>query len=59
MKLIRLAIGIVLFGVIACGGNDVTAPSCNNGPYTFDSNPNVQRCRASNGQFAQNMCCGR
>jgi hypothetical protein len=31
--------------------------SCTNGPYSFDSN--VQRCRASNGQFAANACCGR
>ena len=33
--------------------------SCNLGPYKWDSNPNVQRCRASNGQFAPSVCCGR
>ena len=27
------------------------------GPYTWDAN--VQRCRASNGQFAASACCGR
>jgi len=43
---------------LACGSP--TAPSsCTAGPYTYDSNPNVQRCRAANGQFAENACCGR
>ena len=49
---------------LSCGGDNdkgMSGPSssCTMGPYTFDSNPNVNRCRASNGQFAANVCCGR
>jgi hypothetical protein len=64
MRLLRaFTLSVVLastFGVWSCGGNDMTSPSasCPNGPYTFDSNPSVNRCRASNGQFAANACCG-
>ena len=48
----------VMFG---CDDDSTAAPSssCTMGPYTFDSNPNVNRCRARNGQFAPNVCCGR
>lgn len=54
---------VVTLLVLSSGCTDkVTGPSstaCLLGPYTFDSNPSVQRCRASNGQFANNECCGR
>lgn len=33
--------------------------SCPTPPYRWDDNPNVQRCRAPNGQFAPSACCGR
>jgi hypothetical protein len=33
--------------------------SCNAGPYTWDANPNVLRCRNRLGQFAPSVCCGR
>jgi hypothetical protein len=53
---------VLALALYACGGSS-TAPSstssCTAGPYTFDSNPSVNRCRASNGQFADNACCGR
>jgi hypothetical protein len=42
--------------LLSCGGSPTSA-SCLNGPYTFDTN--VQRCRASGGQFAENVCCNR
>lgn len=53
-------LGALLFGGCKGGGNDITGPSstsCTAGPYTFDLN--VSRCRASDGQFALNSCCGR
>ena len=37
----------------------VATASCPTPPYTWDANPNVQRCRAPNGQFALSACCGR
>jgi hypothetical protein len=51
---------ILVFGALAQAGCSPTSPSgvCSAGPYAFDSNPNVQRCRASNGQFAPSQCCG-
>jgi hypothetical protein len=59
----RLALVAALLLPTACGDDEsgVAGPSssCLMGPYTFDSNPNVNRCRASNGQFAANACCGR
>jgi hypothetical protein len=33
--------------------------SCTAGPYTWDANPNVLRCRNHLGQFAPSVCCGR
>jgi len=33
--------------------------SCTAGPYTWDANPNVLRCRNRLGQFAPSACCGR
>jgi hypothetical protein len=54
-----LLIMLALIGIDSCS-NDTTAPtSCTLGPYTYDSNPSVQRCRAKNGEFAPNACCGR
>lgn len=44
---------------LSCGSDMTTPSSCSNGPYSYDSNPNVQRCRDRQGQFAQNVCCGR
>jgi hypothetical protein len=44
-----------LAAALSCGGSPTSPSSCNNGPYTFDAN--VQRCRASNGQFAVTSCC--
>jgi hypothetical protein len=32
--------------------------TCTNPPYTWDANPNVLRCRESNGRFAASACCG-
>jgi len=57
----RLLVGFVmLFMVFTYSCGSPTAPSsCTAGPYTYDNNPNVQRCRAANGQFAANACCGR
>jgi len=39
----------------------ITPPGCTspNPPFTWDDNPNVQRCRNRLGQFAQSVCCGR
>ncbi len=63
-----LAALIITLCLSACGEDKTTtaptAPtvgvsSCPNGPYTFDANPNVQRCRAFNGEFAASACCGR
>ena len=64
MRIVRLVAFSIALALIAplssCGGKSPTEPSaCTNGPYTFDSNPNVNRCRASNGQFAANSCCRR
>ena len=53
------ALIILLAGSFSCGSPTSPSTMCNNGPYTFDSNPNVNRCRAANGQFAANTCCGR
>jgi len=60
MRYLRAFIAVLVLASMSCT-NDVTGPSssCLLAPYTFDSNPNVQRCRASNGQFAKNECCGR
>jgi hypothetical protein len=33
--------------------------SCTAGPYTWDANPSVLRCRNRLGQFALSACCGR
>lgn len=46
-----------LGGTLSCTDSPTSPSSCTAGPYTFDSN--VQRCRASNGQFALSACCGR
>jgi hypothetical protein len=58
MKKVIVATLLVL-SMVSCGGDDSpTAPtSCTLGPYSFDAN--VNRCRASNGQFAADACCGR
>jgi hypothetical protein len=32
--------------------------TCTNPPYAWDANPNVLRCRESNGRFAPSVCCG-
>ena len=63
MKIMRAFTSAVLLLVTAAAvmscGEKMTTPSsaCTMGPYTFDAN--VQRCRASNGQFAESVCCGR
>lgn len=44
-------------GMWSCDSETTPSASCPNSPYTWDAN--VQRCRASNGQFAENACCGR
>lgn len=60
MRLVGLLVGLLVVGSLAACSNDTTSPtSCPLGPYSYDSNPSVQRCRASNGQFAANACCGR
>lgn len=48
---------VCLSAALSCGGNPTSPSTCTAGPYTFDTG--VQRCRASNGQFADNACCGR
>ena len=60
MRWLSALIVLVSLCSLSCS-NDVTSPSsvCLLGPYTFDSNPSVNRCRASNGQFAASECCGR
>lgn len=57
MRIILLA--CLLAVSLSCGSPTSPSGSCNIGPYTFDSNPAVNRCRAANGQFAPNTCCGR
>lgn len=59
----RVAVALLLAALtlgssLSCK-NEMTGPSavCSLGPYSFDSN--VNRCRAYNGQFANNECCGR
>jgi hypothetical protein len=54
------AVALTLAGtgtLLSCGGSPTSPSQCTLGPYTYDAN--VQRCRASNGQFADNACCGR
>jgi hypothetical protein len=62
MKIIRAIAAAVLLSTAAaaamsCGGSDTSPSASCPGSYTWDAN--VQRCRASNGQFAANACCGR
>ena len=40
-----------LSGAVACDDGPTSPSSCRAGPYNWDDN--VQRCRASNGQFAE------
>jgi hypothetical protein len=42
--------------MLSCENAAAPSASCANPPHTWDAN--VQRCRASNGQFATNACCG-
>jgi hypothetical protein len=44
-------------GMWSCDSETAPSTSCPNPPHTWDDS--VQRCRASNGQFATNACCGR
>lgn len=60
----RTAFVVVLLCLLAlgaCESNPGTGPSssCTAGPYTFDANPSVNRCRDASGQFAASACCGR
>ena len=60
MRRVIAVVALVIMGSFAACSDDTTSPtSCPNGPYQYDSNPSVQRCRASNGQFAPDACCGR
>jgi hypothetical protein len=62
-----LTVGNATTTVTQAGGSSPTPTptptpipsSCNAGPYTWDANPNVLRCRNSSGQFAPSACCGR
>jgi hypothetical protein len=52
-----MAVLIAFTTLSSCGSPTSPSSSCPSGPYAFDSN--VNRCRAANGQFAPNACCGR
>jgi hypothetical protein len=63
----RMSVGTATV-VVTQAGETARAPtptpspipsSCNVGPYEWDANPNVMRCRNRLGQFAPSVCCGR
>jgi hypothetical protein len=56
---IAAAFTAALSAMWSCENPTSPSASCFSGPYTFDSNPSVNRCRAANGQFAPSACCGR
>jgi hypothetical protein len=56
-RALPLVLTLSLAAGLGCKGKTSPSAMCSAGPYAYDSN--VQRCRASNGQFATDSCCGR
>ena len=56
-RVLPLVLLLTLPASLDCKGKASPSAVCSAGPYAYDSN--VQRCRASNGQFATDSCCGR
>jgi hypothetical protein len=63
MNVLKVLTAAVMFVALSsapsCGGSPTSPSACLAGPYTFDSNPSVNRCRDRQGQFANSSCCGR